>query len=216
MAVLKYKENGVWKNLSFVATEGGTVDLTEYAKTADIEGTYVKQDDILDMMYPVGSVYVTNTNSEPTIGGSWDLINQHYAYKYMDEGFFTFNTSNVTGGSIYAVIQGDIIKMRIDFKPLTAWDDNTIEIGTIDLAAIGTTGFSLTQHALALSDGGQGYCYCTVNPTTGVINCYDTIAVDGGDTITANQTFSLELIYNVLDSRKIDSFCDRFYWTRTA
>lgn len=36
MAVLKYKENGVWKNLSFVATQGDTVDLSGYATKDDI------------------------------------------------------------------------------------------------------------------------------------------------------------------------------------
>jgi len=106
--------------------------------------------------------------------------------------------------------------MRIDFKPLAEWDDSTYEIGTIDLAQIGATGLTITNHSLALSDGGQGACYCQTNAATGIISCVDTIGVDGADVIAANQTFYLDIIFNVIDSRKIDSFCDRFFWKRTA
>lgn len=194
-----------------VIVGGGCVTVTE-GGTSSIDNTT-----ILNTFFPIGSIYVTKTNSKPTFGGDWTLINQSYAYKYLDAGFVTFNTDNVTAGAMYAVIQGDCINMRIDFKPLTAWDDNAVEIGTLNFAAIGVTnGVSITEHALALSDGGQGYAYVTVHPTTGIITCIDTMGVDGGDTIQAEQTFSLHLKYNVLNTRKLDEFCDRFYWERTA
>lgn len=172
---------------------------------------------VLNTFFPVGSIYVTNTNSEPTFGGTWNLEHQEFAYKYLENtGWFSYNTDNVTAGNHYAIIQGDVIKMRIDFKPLAEWDDSTYEIGTIDLAQIGATGLTITNHSLALSDGGQGACYCQTNAATGIISCVDTIGVDGADMIAANQTFYLDIIFNVIDSRKIDSFCDRFFWKRTA
>ena len=76
MAVLKYKENGVWKNLSFVATQSDTVDLSGY----------VQKSELLDLIYPVGSIYMSMSNINPSVifGGTWAktaagrvLVGQH-------------------------------------------------------------------------------------------------------------------------------------------
>ena len=215
-----------------VTGTGGTdVDLSKYATKEDIaaitpssigaaEKTHSHSLDtaaILNAFFPIGSAYVTNTNKAPSFGGTWTLTNKQYAYKYLTSGFVSFNTDNVTAGSTYAVIQGDCINLRIDFKPLTAWDDSSVEIGTIDYAAIGiSSGGNVTEHALALSDGGQGYAYVTLHPSTGVLTCIDTMGVDGSDTILANQTYILHLKLNIQETQKDSAFCDRFYWKRTA
>lgn len=83
MAVLKYKENGVWKNLSFVATQGDTVDLSGY----------VQKNELLDLVYPVGSIYISVNSTSPAslFGGTWEILNDVFllaAGSYANAGTF--------------------------------------------------------------------------------------------------------------------------------
>ena len=82
MAVLKYKENGVWKNLSFVATQGDTVDLSGY----------VQKNELLDLIYPVGSIYMSVNSTSPAtlFGGTWVQI---------EDTFLLASGSNYAAGS---------------------------------------------------------------------------------------------------------------------
>ena len=83
MAVLKYKENGVWKNLSFVATQGDTVDLSGY----------VQKNELLNLIYPVGSIYISVNSTSPAslFGGTWEILNDVFllaAGSYANAGTF--------------------------------------------------------------------------------------------------------------------------------
>ena len=79
-----------------ISEDGTVVDLDEYAKTADIEGAYVKKTAVLDMMYPVGSIYMSANQVEPSIifGGVWEQLQDRFLL-----GAGSTYSNGSTGGS---------------------------------------------------------------------------------------------------------------------
>ena len=100
MAVLKYKENGVWKNLSFVATQGDTVDL----------GGYVQKSELLDLIYPVGSIYMSVNSTSPAtlFGGTWEQLKDRFILAAGDS-YTAGNTGGANNISINTTTGGHTI-----------------------------------------------------------------------------------------------------------
>ena len=72
-----------------------TIDKT----VAPIPDTYYTQEEALEMMFPVGSIYISTSATAPTFGGTWEeiLVKQTLAQvKSGERDYFTgTNTDNI-------------------------------------------------------------------------------------------------------------------------
>ena len=172
---------------------------------------------LMDLIYPVGSVCVTSTNTNPSTifgGGTWTLAHKRFKYQIVED-VITFNTTNTQNGDSVAVINGEQIEIRLSFAPKVDLTDSTITIGQLNLASIGLTG-KYSEYAPFFADAGNGIAYLQVT-NTGVIQTQDVVTKASGGTIPAStSTGQARLSVMFGQGSMMDSFCDEFHWIRTA
>lgn len=171
---------------------------------------------LLDLLYPVGSVYISSANTNPsgTLGGTWKLIHKRFAYKVV-ENPITFNTTNTQSGASTAVMNGESIELRITFAPKVELNDSNIAIGQLNLGSIGLSG-KYGEYVSFLADGGNGIAIMNVS-NTGAISTTDVITKTSGGTIPASTSAGQARVSVMFaQTSMLDSFCDEFHWQRTA
>lgn len=172
---------------------------------------------LMDLIYPVGSVCITSTNTNPSTtfgGGTWSLTHKRFKYQIVED-VITFNTTNTQSGDSVAVINGEQIEIRLTFAPKVELNDSTIAIGQLNLADIGLTG-KYSEYVPFFADGGNGIAYLQVT-NTGVIQTQDVVTKTSGGTIPAStSTGQARLSVMFGQGSMVDSFCDEFHWVRTA
>lgn len=174
-------------------------------------------------LYPVGSVVCESTNTNPSAyyGGTWELIDKHFKYKWISTADSTnyFTPSSGTTVETCAIIMHEHFMSieRFSFTQTSAIGDTTITIGLFDLEALGITGGSqnLVRYILASSDGGNGIAMMDFT-TAGTLRTLDRVTVTSGGTITAGQNihFSVDIPFTLSDMD--DDFCDKFFFKRTS
>lgn len=182
-----------------------------------LEGNTVS--DLLSMVYPVGSIYVSNSNVNPStkLGGTWGLIDKEYKPQQVTATVTQTNTSTAT---VYAYLSGHDIQLYIGYTPSVELTDSVVELFTIDPASCGAKQFSnRTKSWSAFSDGGQAAIVYNLT-TGGVLSSVD-VMIRGSSTAsfpasTAVSNFNSILIKQTAPSYMLDSFCNKFYWKRTA
>jgi hypothetical protein len=171
---------------------------------------------LLNLLYPVGSVYISNTNTNPAniLGGTWSLIHKRFAYQIVEDPV-TFNTTNTQNGDSVAVINGEQIELRLSFAPKVELNDSSIAIGQLNLGQIGLSG-KYGEYVPFLADGGNGIAIMNVS-NTGAISTQDVITKTSGGTIPASTSAGQARVSLMFaQTSMLDSFCDEFHWKRTA
>lgn len=174
-----------------------------------------------ESMYPVGSVYCSSTNVNPSesLGGTWELV---------DKGFKAGTTETTQEATEYlsafkiaSVRNGNTIRLRLNVTTAKDIGETTVSLGTVDLAKHGlikdSTGFFpyTVYSGVAMSDGANAVIliYFTSN---GVLQTADCFTSDGIHTLPAGTPFYYDVVLPVMPSQMLDAFCDKFYWKRTA
>ena len=173
---------------------------------------------ILNKFFPVGSVVITYTNSSPAsrFGGSWSLFDKEYKYTWVSSGF-TFNTTNTTEGSFVALCTGKAVEIRLTWKNKIAISDDTRAIGTMNMSNIGMSAVH-TSYGVTWNDALGGIGMVRFAWSDGVLTVY----VDDWATRSASyptgtgQWCYLSAVIMAQGTSMTDSFCDKFYWRRTA
>ena len=179
---------------------------------------------LLDLLYPVGSVYITNSNVNPSNnallgGGTWTLIKRVFAIMRADNPV-NFNTTNTVSGSTSSTfwIRGQSVKFRMRFTNKVALSDTAVTIGSLDLSYVGLTGAYYATY-IATDDTGNAGAMIDINSTEGYATI-KVIDVVGGTSIAASTsttptiTLCGELYFDTSSMRDAD--CDEFHWKRTA
>ena len=173
----------------------------------------------LDNTYPVGSIVITETNTNPgtTLGGTWTLVDKEFKYKMVthSDGAITRNTSNCTTANCWVTTVGHTIFIECKLTPSVNITDSTIELATLDFSTIGITTFEHNLYCCGYSDGGNAIIMFEIINATGKISSLDVVRRDGGSMPSGN-TSVLEICTHVSKDDMIDSHCDKFYWKRTA
>ena len=199
---------------------GISVNYADNAGNADtLENLSVSA--LISKMYPVGSTYVTSTNENPAsyLGGSWTLVDKEFENKYISNisSYLTLdsNCSAVTGT---AYLSNHHITFRISFTPTVALTDSTLTMFTIDLPSFGASRLNEDHLSTHFTDGGQTVIVMSIS-TAGAFRTTDVFVrnTDSPNSLATGYTVGMSTI--TIEVRKdymLDSFCDKFYWKRTA
>lgn len=174
--------------------------------------------------HPVGSVLITSTNADPaaSVGGTWTLIDKEYKnefvhvssqYWYIEYGELKASASGLITRADHTIC----LKLRLTTTtPITG----SASLGTIrrDVSGVTSNGsFSFSN------EGGTAYA---VDPATntGYIVQYmlrgdGAISIEhiyGGQSLPTGTVINIHTIVPMDTEDMLDSFCDKFYWKRTA
>lgn len=195
---------------------------TQYPSAKALYNAYTK---LVNIAHPVGSILTTSTNTSPasTLGGTWELVDKTFKtdYKTLNSSYWTSKNATLDGatsGLTSTVSWTDhSINIRLKLNVTTKLTDTETELGTLKLASIGVERLPYTiYYGVAQSDGGQ----CVINYSfayeTGTITVHDVINIDGTHTMESGQYFFIDVQEDIPHDIMLDSFCDKFYWKRTA
>lgn len=173
---------------------------------------------LIDYTYPVGSVYISSTNTNPSnsFGGTWELIDKEFTpITSNSASMFTINSENTTSVTPSFSRSNHAIYTRINFVNKIELSDTAYTIGTFDLAQLGVTELTYQKYVVGYSDGGNAVFMATLTDK-GVLTVVDVVGKESTTTIPANSSCWIEYIHEVQINSMLDSACNKFYWKRTA
>ena len=191
-------------------------NLTNTSTTAVLSAAQGKAlNDKIAALYPVGSIYTTSTNTNPSsiLGGTWTLTGKLFKEAYIDNPSGILTLNNCSAGSSHVALNGNVISFKANLTNSVELSDSSVKLATINLSKIGITRFSMTHSTVGYSDNGNVILMVTIDYSTGAINCVDIV---GADSIASGKSIEVFLTTTVRTAYMLDSFCDRFYWKRTA
>lgn len=170
---------------------------------------------VIDMMYPIGSIYISATNTDPssTFGGTWELIDKEFkSYASSSNDFFNANSTNCELNSCYYTRSGHLIQMRLNYTNKVSLGDTNLTLGTFDFDELGVTAFPYSLYNLiGATDGGNALLTTYINYSTGIL-----AHAESTSTVAANNSCYLLFEVVLTYDRMLDSFCDKFYWKRVS
>ena len=186
----------------------------------------------LPVLYPVGSIFVTSDKDYKPgskLGGTWKLVDKHLKGSYYSEENFsdliTFTDSNCNAVSMMINVHDHEIHLTLSFvlkNEITATNPNKDKIetnfvlGTIDFSKMGFNRLSCTCYSTMATDVSNAICLTSLGYETGAISCVDIYLQGGITSIEAGNTIRCDFLGKISPDHMIDSFCDKFFWQRTA
>ena len=169
--------------------------------------------------YPIGSIIMTSANKNPSssYGGTWQLVDKEFRSEAGNSNsLFDANSTNVTLNSCYYTRTGHTIQIRVNLHNKVALTDSAVDLGNFNYDELGiiTMPFSL-YYELGTTDDGNGIFLFCVDYKSGNIESREVLSKND-NSIAVDSSCYLLFEFVVTQSRMIDSFCDKFYWKRTA
>lgn len=163
----------------------------------------------------IGDVVITSTNENPSsrLGGTWELIDKEFkSYASSSSNFFNANSTNCELNSCYYTRSGHLIQMRLNYTNKVSLGDTNLTLGTFDFDELGVTAFPYSLYnIIGATDGGNALLTTYINYSTGILT-----HVESTSTVAVNNLCYLLFEVALTYDRMLDSFCDKFYWKRTA
>lgn len=199
-------------NVSGTSNLSGDVTLDSNINLNSINNINIGNDTLLDIIYPIGSIYTNNSNTNPsvTFGGTWVLVNKLFTPHH---GAITATLqSGATSATIGMTRDATSIRLRIAIVNKVALTDTTVDFCQIPLSTLGVSNIGYTWYGMGCSDGGNTVCEAVLAYDTGLFQHLDVFNVNS---LAAGKTIYYEVILVVPWERRLDSACDRFIWKRT-
>lgn len=213
---------------SFYSTESEAKSITvgeptwsEYKDRVDFKKITIKGKDILNLMYPIGCVYCTQTPNNPNelLGTDfeWELVDKEFKHQYIFKSNTAIGTLNgLSAADVRVLFNGRSIQLEFNATTKTNITDSEVTLLTINRNVIGLVSSpeTISYRYLGFSDGGNNVFFATYNSNTGVMKTVDAVG-DGSHKISSGQTiYWTQTIYASRIEDMLDSFCDKFYWKR--
>ena len=173
---------------------------------------------ILDLLYPVGSIYITKTNTNPSsrLGGTWSLIKKEFEEsKITGTNAFTRNNSVCSSASAYVTRTGTCLLIELVMVASVNITDSSLTWGTLDLAKIGVNSLYNTTYPIGSNDGKNAIVYFQIN-TNGEVISNDIMVRGSSGSMPSGDNTCVQICLPLSMSVMLDSACDKFYWERTA
>ena len=159
----------------------------------------------------------TNTNPGSFLGGTWTLIDKEFTYYHNDDVSISLNTSKCTSvENVNAYWQDHSIKVRLTkIKPKVALGDgNDNTLLTLPPANFGVTAFLATRFC-DFSDNGDTLLTWGLNGS-GNLTPTDYISRSGSALAAGTELSVLDFVIWIPYTVMVDSWCNKFYFKRTA
>lgn len=180
----------------------------------------------LDNTYPVGSVYISNTNTNPSSalgGGTWELIDKEFEPKNFSatdtDKWYTPNSTNTDSATCYASRAGHTITIEMTLVTKVALTDSTFDLIQFNIQKLGIASNKDLGNAnisALVSDTNNGIVMA-IWYNGGNVRSFDVI-VRGSSTANlpsgANPRGSAT--WTVHANSMDDSACNKFFWKRTS
>ena len=193
-------------------------DALQVNGNTNIKGNIYKNGtNIFNIIYPVGSTFISSTNTNPntTLGfGTWSLIDKQFTTTYGStiSNYWT-DSSNAECTSLYMIRGGHTIHLGLQLTTKTAIADTSVKLGTFDFDELGITNTIFTRRPMGFSDDGDAIMGCQLVYNTGVLNSID-IYPHGTLASGSSVTINIDLI--TARANMLDAKCNQFVWRRTA
>lgn len=185
-----------------------------------VNGVLAQKSNILKTAFPVGSEYVMSENKNPAdvLGfGTWELVGKGFkdAQGSSASSFFTEDTTNTDTCTVYYRRSGNTMWLKFALKTLVAAAETNLTFGTLKLSALGVSNIaSTTWHTFPFC-GENGIVLCSLT-AAGKLTTVDVVIKGSGTSVAAASTIYGQYTLVLRAEDMIDSFCDKFYWKRTA
>ena len=171
--------------------------------------------------HPVGSVVITDTNTNPSasFGGTWSLIDKQFTPTEATNinSAFTIYSTNTTSADIYCVREGHTITISCaSLVNKVALSNTNLRLGDFNLSALGATELAFTPQFVGLCDGANALILMDLNRTSGRLESQNVVIRGTGTSVSANNTTMFTVVITCDYTKMVDSFCNQFYWRRTA
>lgn len=199
----------------------------ELSDPANITAMNENWDKLDQLIYPIGSQYISSTNENPSalFGGTWELVDKGFrseaeTVKNTSEYFGHLSVAQLKTKYLDYIRSGSTLRLRIGltFDGTISFNDaNTSTLTTINLSKLGVKYLPFGYNdVVGTSDGSNGVIMFSLS-YDGTLSQTDALSKSGGTvTPTPDEPVCIDITTNVDFEGMIDEFCDKFYWKRTA
>lgn len=198
----------------------------DYYNKTEADARYYRQSQINTMLcdqHPVGSMYVTSTNTNPGsyLCGTWSLVDYDLAYNHLaDSGVTWSDYYTKTARHSDIVIMGKRITVRLTWTTKTSYADTELNMCFIAPSTLGLTAHPFKNYIIGQADTGASLAMFDFGEVSGtassVLRYLDASSGSGWHKVDVDTIFivQFELMFakNAIDQSK----CDKFYWKRVS
>ena len=167
--------------------------------------------------YPVGSVIVTDSKTNPgdTLKfGTWTLIDKEFISQSRT-ATVTRNTGNFSALSVTALYDGHSITFVGTMTSSVSISNTNLEVLTQTITNNGVSALPTSIPFIGYSDGAHAAVLMDID-TAGRVRTMDVVVRGTATSIASGSSITWSVTCPCVYTAMQDSFCDKFYWQRTA
>ena len=168
--------------------------------------------------YPVGSVYVTSTNTNPSsyLGGTWSLWDKEFDAAE-ETALVTRNSTNFSAATVYVSRDGHSMTFSGSVTANVAISNTNLEVLTQTMSNNGASAGVNTNNIVFVGQCDSAHALVLMDiDSAGRIRTLDVVVRGTGTSISSGSIITWNVTVPCQASDMVDSYCNKFYWRRTA
>lgn len=168
--------------------------------------------------HPIGSVYVTSTNTNPSsyLGGTWSLFDKEFELAN-DTASFTRNTSNFSSVTLHVRRAGHDLIFSGTATAATTISNTNLEMLTQTMSTNGSAYGAMQDNITFVGQCDNAHALILMDiDENGRIRTLDVVVRGTSTSIASGSVISFNVTVPCSGGDMVDSFCNKFFWKRTA